>query len=69
MPVPSPDQNPRKESAGAVLLVDDEEPLLALYAEALSPHFEVSTAGSAREAGFLMHKKAFKVLVLSLIHI
>lgn len=47
----------------AVLLVDDEKPLTALYAEALAPHFEVDTATSAREAGFLLHKKSYKVLV------
>lgn len=48
---------------GAVLIVDDEKPLSALYAEALSPLFEVDTASSAREAGFLLHKKNYKVLV------
>src|ERR1700712_3671060 len=47
----------------AVLLIDDEQPLLALFAESLAPYFEVSIATSAREAGFLMHKKAFKVIV------
>ncbi len=52
-----------KPAKGAVLLIDDEQPLLDLFAEALSPHFEVSMATSAREAGFLMHKKAFKVVV------
>ncbi|MCM2276009.1 MAG: response regulator [Candidatus Didemnitutus sp.] len=46
-----------------MLLVDDEKPLLSLYAEALSPHFDVDTASSAREAGFLLHKKPYKVLV------
>jgi len=48
---------------GAVLLIDDEKPLLSLFAEALSPFFEVVLATSTREAGFLMHKKAFKVVV------
>ena len=48
---------------GAILLIDDEQPLLALYAEALAPFFEITIATSAREAGFLMHKKAFKVVV------
>ena len=48
---------------GAVLLVDDEQPLLNLFAEALSPHFEVTVSTSARDAGFLLHKKAFKVVV------
>lgn len=48
---------------GAVLLVDDERPLIALYAEALAPFFEIDLAGSAREAGFLLHKKEYKVIV------
>jgi len=48
---------------GAVLLVDDERPLIALYAEALAPFFEVDLAGSAREAGFMLHKKEYKVIV------
>jgi len=52
-----------KTSKSAVLLVDDEQPLLNLFAEALSPYFEVTVAKSTREAGFLMHKKSFKVVV------
>lgn len=48
---------------GAILLVDDEKPLLDLFQEALSPHFEVDQATTAREAGYLMHKKAYKVVV------
>jgi DNA-binding NtrC family response regulator len=47
----------------AVLLVDDEKPLLEVYAAALSPVFEVTTASNAREADFLLQKKAFKVVV------
>ncbi|HEY4247899.1 MAG TPA: response regulator [Lacunisphaera sp.] len=52
-----------KPAKGAILLVDDEQPLLELYAESLAPYFDVTMATSAREAGFLMHKKAFKVVV------
>lgn len=48
---------------GAVLVVDDEAALSALYLEALSPFFEVDVASSAREAGFMLHKKTYKVLV------
>lgn len=48
---------------GAILVVDDEKPLLELFSEALSPHFEVDTATTAKEAGFLMHKKTYKVVV------
>jgi DNA-binding NtrC family response regulator len=46
-----------------VLLVDDEKPLVMLFAEALAPYFEVDTATSAREAGYMMHKKQYKVIV------
>ncbi len=57
------DATPATPKLGAVLLIDDEKPLLSLFAEALSPLFEVTMATSTREAGFLMHKKAFKVVV------
>jgi DNA-binding NtrC family response regulator len=51
---------PAKE---AILLVDDEQPLLDVFSAALGPHFEVTTALNAREADFLLQKKAFKVVV------
>jgi len=54
---------PAKPQLGAVLLIDDEKPLLSLFQEALSPHFEIAIATSAKEAGYLMHKKEFKVVV------
>jgi two-component system response regulator HupR/HoxA len=63
MSVPATDSTTSAAKLGAVLLIDDEKPLLELFAEALSPQFEVSMATSTREAGFLMHKKAFKVVV------
>jgi DNA-binding NtrC family response regulator len=63
MSVIANDPNASAAKLGAVLLVDDERPLLELFAEALSPQFEVVMATSTREAGFLMHKKAFKVVV------
>lgn len=47
----------------AVLVVDDERPLLDVFAEALGMRFEVTTATSAREAEFILRKKAFKVVV------
>ena len=47
----------------AVLVVDDERPLLDVFAEALSTRFDVSTATSVREAEFILRKKAFKVVV------
>jgi two-component system response regulator HupR/HoxA len=48
---------------GAILLVDDEAPLLALYAEVLGSRFEVYTANSVGEASALMRKHEFKVVV------
>ena len=48
---------------GWVLLVDDEKPLIELFAEALSPYFDTDMATSAKEAGYMMHKKAYKVVV------
>ncbi|MFO1446785.1 MAG: response regulator [Opitutaceae bacterium] len=47
----------------AVLVVDDERPLLEAYATALSAHFDVTTAISAREAEFILYKRTFKVIV------
>ncbi len=47
----------------AVLIVDDEKPLLDVFSAALSPYFEVVTAPSAREGEFILHKKTFKVVV------
>lgn len=46
-----------------MLLIDDEKPLLEVYAIALGAQFEVTTAQSAREAEFILHRKAFKVVV------
>lgn len=60
-PVKDTATSPAKQ--GAVLLIDDEKPLLELFSEALSPYFEIVMATSTREAGFLMHKKSFKVVV------
>ena len=47
----------------AVLIIDDETPVLDIFASALSTHFEVTTASSAREAEFILHKKSFKVVI------
>jgi DNA-binding NtrC family response regulator len=46
-----------------VLLIDDEKPLLDVYAVALGAQFDVTTAQSAREAEFVLHKQSFKVVV------
>jgi DNA-binding NtrC family response regulator len=47
----------------AILVVDDEAPILEAFAAALSPYFEVSTASSSREADFILRKKEFKVVI------
>ncbi len=47
----------------AILVVDDELPILEAFSTALSPYFEVTTAPSAREADFLLRKKQFKVVI------
>ena len=63
MTTPVKDPLPPKSKLGAVLLIDDEKPLLTLFQEALSPYFEIALATNTKEAGFLMHKRAFKVVV------
>lgn len=63
MTSPTKDTSSAQAKLGAVLLIDDEMPLLTLFQEALSPLFEVSLATSTKEAAFLMHKQAFKVVV------
>jgi len=63
MTAPTDSADAAKAKLGAVLLVDDEKPLLDLYAESLSPYFDVAVATNAKEAGFILHKKAFKVVV------
>lgn len=52
-----------KPKLGAVLLIDDEKPLIDLFAEALAPHFDCLLATSIREAGYILHKKTCKVVV------
>jgi DNA-binding NtrC family response regulator len=47
----------------AILVVDDEEPILQAFVAALSPHFDVSSAKSARDADFILRKKQFKVVI------
>lgn len=47
----------------AVLVVDDEAPLLEMYESALSAHFDVTTAATVKEAEFALHKKTFRVVV------
>lgn len=47
----------------AVLLVDDEATILEMYTEALSTHFDVSTATSVKQAEALLQKANYKVVV------
>lgn len=54
---------PEVSSKDAVLIVDDEKPLLGIYSAALAPFFDVTTATNAREADYILQKKAFKVVV------
>ena len=56
------DANPAP-AKDAILIVDDEPPILEAFSTALSPHFDVTTASSAREADFILRKKSFKVVI------
>ena len=47
----------------AVLFVEDDKPLREMWRDAFEPEFAVSTAASARDAEFQMHKQEFKVVV------
>lgn len=50
-------------SRDEILIVDDELPLLEVFAEALATRFNVTKATSVREAEFILRKKEFKVVV------
>jgi CheY-like chemotaxis protein len=47
----------------AILLVDDERPLLDMYIAALSSWFDVSTAANVVDAERLLQERTFKVVV------
>lgn len=47
----------------AVLVIDDEKPLLEVFAAALATDFEVVTATSVREGEQMLQKQAFKVVL------
>jgi DNA-binding NtrC family response regulator len=57
---PGEQGEPQKD---AVLLIDDEKALLAVYAAALTPRFSVATAMSVQEAESLLRKRKFKVVI------
>lgn len=54
--------NPPNPQA-TVLLVDDEETLRELFADALQPDFQTDRAGSVKEAEALMKERTYKVVV------
>jgi DNA-binding NtrC family response regulator len=47
----------------AVLLIDDEKPLLEVFVAALSADFEVVTATTVREGEGILRQRPFKVVV------
>ncbi len=51
------------EGRSAVLIVDDERPLLEVYSAALSPYFEVATATSVQEADAILRTRRFKLII------
>jgi len=51
------------QGKSAVLIIDDEKPLLEVYSAALSPYFEVTTATSVQEADALLRRQRFKVVI------
>jgi DNA-binding NtrC family response regulator len=56
------DSNPAA-AKDAILVVDDEVPILQAFVAALSPYFEVESATSARDADFILRKRPFKVVI------
>jgi DNA-binding NtrC family response regulator len=50
-------------SKDAVLVVDDERPLLEMYKTALSLYFTVTTAATVKEAELALQKNTFRVVV------
>ncbi len=63
MTIASTDASKAPENREAVLLVDDEQPILDMYTAALTPFFEVQRCTSTKDAEFLLRKKAFKVVI------
>jgi hypothetical protein len=59
----APESTPAAPQKDAILIIDDEQPLLNIFSTALGQFFDVSTALSVREAEFLLFKKSFKVVI------
>jgi len=47
----------------AILVVDDEAPILDVFRCALEAHFEVFTASSLKQAEALLHQRPYKVII------
>jgi DNA-binding NtrC family response regulator len=58
-----PAESPSAAPKDSILVVDDELPIIEAFVAALSPYFDVTSAMSAREADFVLRKKAFKVVI------
>ena len=54
---------PSTSPLDAILVVDDESPILEMFEGALSPYFHVVTASSVKEAETALRKRAFRVVV------
>jgi two-component system response regulator HupR/HoxA len=63
MSAPEEKPAPPVPTKDAILLIDDEESLLEIFAVALGPYFAIETATSVRDAEYLLHKRRFKVVV------
>jgi len=58
-----PDATAPATPKDAILIVDDEAPILDAFVAALSPYFDVSSANCTRDADFILRKKEFKVVI------
>lgn len=54
---------PAEKTRDAVLVIDDEAPLLDLYSSVLSSYFDVVAVSSVKDAQFALHKRSFRVVV------
>lgn len=59
----APTPAPAKADRPAILVVDDDRPLLEMWREALDATFAVTTAQSTKDAETLIRKKPFKVII------
>jgi len=59
----SPEASAPAGPKDAILIVDDELPILEAFAACLSPYFDVTSATNARDADYILRKKEFKVVI------